>query len=251
MSLTTLVVVLAILVIVAVGAVAAVLVSRGSRAAVGEYPYMKREFLLSKAELSFMGVLKQSVGDAAEIYSKVRVADVLAPTRGLERGAWQRAFNQISAKHFDFLICDRVTSKVFIAVELDDASHNEAKAKRRDQLLAGACKAAELPLLRVTAARGYAVAELRTRLAELGLSNDSVPDHATPERISPTAPAAAELAESTPVCPKCGAATVLRTARSGKHAGKQFWGCSTYPKCRGAVPADRLTQRSNDALTAI
>ncbi len=32
-------------------------------------------------------------------------------------------------------------------------------------------------------------------------------------------------------CPKCGSIMVLRTARSGKFAGKQFYGCSRYPNC--------------------
>ncbi|HET7315167.1 nuclease-related domain-containing protein [Salinisphaera sp.] len=33
-------------------------------------------------------------------------------------------------------------------------------------------------------------------------------------------------------CPKCGSSMVLRTAKRGANAGNQFWGCSTYPKCR-------------------
>ena len=33
-------------------------------------------------------------------------------------------------------------------------------------------------------------------------------------------------------CPKCGKPMVLRTAKRGTNAGNQFWGCSTYPKCR-------------------
>ena len=33
-------------------------------------------------------------------------------------------------------------------------------------------------------------------------------------------------------CPKCESEMVLRTATKGLGAGKQFWGCSTYPKCR-------------------
>jgi hypothetical protein len=28
---------------------------------------------------------------------------------------------------------------------------------------------------------------------------------------------------------------VLRTAKSGKNAGQQFWGCSAYPDCKGTV----------------
>jgi hypothetical protein len=34
------------------------------------------------------------------------------------------------------------------------------------------------------------------------------------------------------LCPRCGSPLVLRTARSGSRAGQQFWGCSTFPKCR-------------------
>ena len=38
-----------------------------------------------------------------------------------------------------------------------------------------------------------------------------------------------------PPCPKCGKTMVLRTAKSGKSAGKQFWGCSGYPDCKGVM----------------
>ncbi|MGC8906660.1 MAG: four helix bundle suffix domain-containing protein [Desulfomonilaceae bacterium] len=38
-----------------------------------------------------------------------------------------------------------------------------------------------------------------------------------------------------PNCPLCGKPTVLRTAKSGKNAGSQFWGCSDYPNCKGIV----------------
>jgi hypothetical protein len=37
---------------------------------------------------------------------------------------------------------------------------------------------------------------------------------------------------STNICPKCGSALVLRTAKSGANAGSQFYGCSKYPACR-------------------
>ncbi|WOG29898.1 restriction endonuclease [Endozoicomonas sp. 8E] len=35
------------------------------------------------------------------------------------------------------------------------------------------------------------------------------------------------------LCPKCGSAMVKRTARQGSNKGKQFWGCSRFPACRG------------------
>lgn len=34
------------------------------------------------------------------------------------------------------------------------------------------------------------------------------------------------------ICPKCGSELVLRTANKGKNAGKCFWGCSGFPKCK-------------------
>ena len=33
-------------------------------------------------------------------------------------------------------------------------------------------------------------------------------------------------------CPRCGGNLVVRTARKGKNAGRRFWGCETFPKCR-------------------
>jgi restriction system protein len=30
----------------------------------------------------------------------------------------------------------------------------------------------------------------------------------------------------------------LRTAKQGKNAGTQFWGCTGYPECKGAVPLE-------------
>ena len=33
-------------------------------------------------------------------------------------------------------------------------------------------------------------------------------------------------------CPKCGNAQVIRTVKNGSGAGRQFWGCSAFPRCR-------------------
>lgn len=33
-------------------------------------------------------------------------------------------------------------------------------------------------------------------------------------------------------CPRCGNELVKRIAKKGKNQGNQFWGCSSYPKCR-------------------
>lgn len=41
---------------------------------------------------------------------------------------------------------------------------------------------------------------------------------------------------ATPLCPKCRASMVRRTAKRGANAGGDFWGCGAYPDCRGVRP---------------
>jgi four helix bundle suffix protein len=45
-----------------------------------------------------------------------------------------------------------------------------------------------------------------------------------------------KTADPVPACGQCGKPMVLRTAKTGKNAGKQFWGCTAYPDCKGIAP---------------
>jgi|GEM_PF-255629 len=55
--------------------------------------------------------------------------------------------------------------------------------------------------------------------------------------------AKAEKAAQT--CPRCGSIMILRAASKGAQAGKKYWVCSAYPKCKSAVPAGgRRSKRS-------
>lgn len=128
-----------------------------------EAAYRQKEFL-SPAERSFFGVLSQAAGDEWRVFAKVRIADVLTPAKSTSRSRWQSAFNAISAKHFDFLLCDPADCKPKLAVELDDKSHDRGGRRRRDRLIEAACASAGLPLLRVKAARTYLIAEIRNQI---------------------------------------------------------------------------------------
>ena len=44
-----------------------------------------------------------------------------------------------------------------------------------------------------------------------------------------------DAAAHIPACPQCGKPMALRTAKSGRNEGKQFWGCTAYPDCKGVV----------------
>jgi restriction system protein len=53
----------------------------------------------------------------------------------------------------------------------------------------------------------------------------------TPVAI-PTKPSSPDEVK-TPTCPRCGKPMIQRMAKQGQHVGEGFWGCSTFPVCRG------------------
>lgn len=126
-----------------------------------DFPYSKRGSLFTSSERSFLSVLNTAVGDKVQIFGKVRVADVVSPNRGMDRGDWQRAFNKISAKHFDFVLCDKQDLSIICVVELNDSSHNRKARKSRDVFLTGVCKSASVPLVWVPVSSEYKVSEVR------------------------------------------------------------------------------------------
>lgn len=43
--------------------------------------------------------------------------------------------------------------------------------------------------------------------------------------------------QGAPQCPLCGKPMIKRTIKRGTKAGRQFWGCSSYPECQGTRDA--------------
>ncbi|OWQ93843.1 restriction endonuclease [Roseateles aquatilis] len=70
------------------------------------------------------------------------------------------------------------------------------------------------------------------KLQELLAAGKIVP-RSTPR---PTPPASPELTTMV-VCPACSHPMVRRVAKHGPNAGQAFYGCSTYPVCKGTRPA--------------
>lgn len=230
--------------IILIVVVAVVLANRLKPQGIKGFPYKKNPVLFSPAERSFLGVLEQAVGDKHRVFGKVRVADVVSVKSVSDRRAWQRAFNRISAKHFDFVICSSDDLEIVAAVELDDKSHKNRQRQDRDVFLAGLCEAINLPLVRVPARRAYSLADLRIAVgaavtqgkAGSGASLDPLSELT----VEPLTGALAEdvgrsdgAVEANPSCPKCASPMVRRQVKAGDNAGREFWGCSTFPKCRG------------------
>jgi len=59
------------------------------------------------------------------------------------------------------------------------------------------------------------------------------------------------LNDSRKLCPKCERELVLRTAGKGLGAGKHFWGCSTYPRCRFTMPVSKGQHSKRSAFSRL
>jgi hypothetical protein len=129
--------------------------------------YRRRAALFTAAERSFAGVLDQVLDARYRVYGKVRVADLIEPLPAKDRRIWQKAFNRISAKHFDFVICNSSDLVPVVVIELDDRSHQKARRQQRDELLQQICTQVQLPLIRVPAQKAYKLAEVEEYLKPL------------------------------------------------------------------------------------
>lgn len=207
------------------------------------FPYIKNEQLFSAAERFFLGVLEQALGADYKIFGKVRVADVISVKSMSDRSAWQRAFNRISAKHFDFVLCSKNDLAVVAAIELDDQSHQRRSRQKRDNFILRVCAAAGLPSVQIPAQRAYTISEIRTQIySALGQEQKLTPNlSSAPSQVAVPKAQAQTLSPNLnsvaqgPNCPKCSAPMLLRVGKTSTHAGQKFWGCSTFPKCRAIV----------------
>ena len=187
------------------------------------YPYHLRDDFVSKAEHNFYMVLRSIVPDTAVLLAKVSLGDLFY-VKSSDPSEYRTCTNKIDRKHVDFLLCDARSMRPIAGIELDDKSHRREDRQARDEFVEMVFRAAKLPLVRFPAKFGYSTAELSAALQPyLHTSVPPVPD--VEETARP----------KTPICPKCGAEMILRTAKSGANQGQQFWGCSKYPACRGVL----------------
>lgn len=132
----------------------------------GAFEYQVKGKLFTPAERSFLGVLEQAIEDKYYIFGKVRIADILTPKKGYSRSNWQRAFNSIAKKHFDFVLCNKDDLSVATVIELNDKSHQNTKTSRRDNLVGQYCVSAGLKLIKIKAKRSYDLNEIKNQLRD-------------------------------------------------------------------------------------
>ena len=203
--------------------------------------YESRGVLLTPTERSFLGVLEQALDSRYRVFSKVRLGDLIKPSKGLDAGRRTTLQNKINQNHVDFVICTANELALVGLVKLDDPSHGHEDRAGRDEFIDQALATTGISILRFSAQNEYSVQDVRTRLSEMMLT-DSVSRAVSTARlaVTPINQVLDTILDSNPVpadsqipaCPKCSATMVKRQAIRGRNSGNYFWACSTFPMCR-------------------
>lgn len=128
--------------------------------------FRPRRYLLTRCEADFFRVLWPLLGNRYLISCKVRLADLV--TCSASDWAEGKA-NRISQKHIDFVVSCAHSSRIMLAIELDDRSHERPERKRRDTFLDALLAETGIRFLRVTARSRYDAEALRDELVRKGL----------------------------------------------------------------------------------
>jgi len=128
----------------------------------GPLPYLKKDYLLTKAERAFYDVLLIALERRYSVFAKVRMLDLFYLPKGTKnRMGWN---GRIIQKHVDFVICDPKTLGPVACIELDDASHEAEERQERDAFVDKVFEAAGLKLLHVRAAISYDPEAIKTMI---------------------------------------------------------------------------------------
>lgn len=123
-------------------------------------PYKAREAFFNGSERKLYFALRRTVSERYVIFAKVRLLDLCEDVQ------LTAAFNKISQKHVDFVLCDRETFCPTVAIEVDGSSHWRRERQESDAFKDEFFGAIGVPLIRFRARPYFDPDEVSRRIDE-------------------------------------------------------------------------------------
>jgi hypothetical protein len=189
--------------------------------------YETKSSIYSGVQYTFYKALAAALKGEFTLLTNINATDVLVVVAS-NALATQVALNNLTAKQFAFVVCDKTQLTPLCVIDFGGAMDFQLKA---------ACESAQLPLVSFNTQADYDAQILRAKIlsviavkdSAVALSNESALD-IVGEKLTNNLK---ENGISLELCPECSAVMLKRKAKNGDNAGKLFWICSSYPKCRG------------------
>jgi very-short-patch-repair endonuclease len=118
-----------------------------NRVSAPKFSYIKKKYLITRAEHEFYNALVAGVGNDFYIFAQVHLPTLI--DHKIKGQNWQGAFSHINRKSVDFVLCDKSYISPVLAIELDDKSHLSEDRRERDGEIERILSEAGMPLLRV------------------------------------------------------------------------------------------------------
>lgn len=131
-----------------------------------------RHQILTMNETAFFRSLQTAVGQQYLIFPQLSLQTFLQG-RAQNATAQVSFTNKIDRKRVDFVLVDPQDLRVHLAIELDDRSHEAEHRRRRDGFVESVLQQAGIRLVRIPAARSYAVSTLRQQLGLLDAQSEA------------------------------------------------------------------------------
>ncbi len=128
-----------------------------------ESRYTIKQSLLTDAEKEFLQILKQIVGDRYHIESQVKLSGIVKPTDSNQHYTNYHDLNRIDKKSIDFVLYDK-EYRPYLAIELDDRSHQRWDRIERDQFVNEIMSAVGLRIIHVPTSYSYNIEALKKQV---------------------------------------------------------------------------------------
>ena len=126
--------------------------------------YIKRNSLLSPAELALRDALQQGVAEQFDIYAKVRLADIVTVPGNLQREQAIASLNQVRPRSMDFVLCDKQTTEIRCAIRVLDETDEQSGRKQNTAFIDKVCSVAGIPLAKFPIAASYNAEDVKQQI---------------------------------------------------------------------------------------
>lgn len=116
-------------------------------------PYKKKPFLMTASEYNFFQVLDQAVNGRYYVVPQVAIADIVDVLDDYKKNKSYRS--KIDKKTIDFVLFNKAGYTPYLALELDDSSHERFDRVVRDQFVEKVFNKVGIKLVRVKNAYSY------------------------------------------------------------------------------------------------
>lgn len=115
--------------------------------------YVKRNYLMSKAEHEFYKVLEETIRDQYYIIPQVQLSKIIEVNK-YEKN--KRTYvNKIDRKSVDFVLFNKEYFTPYMVIELDDSSHMLPEREERDRFINSTLDRVGIKTIRVQVANTY------------------------------------------------------------------------------------------------